>query len=775
MTTFVGREREIAQVRDLMARPTTRLLTLSGPPGIGKTRLALQVPVGARFPDGVFFVQLGSIRDPDLVPSSIAATLGVGESSTRSSTESLKQYLADKEALLILDNFEQLIPAAPLLGELLARAPHIKVLVTSRELLRIYGEHNFPVPPLSVPDLRTQSLPEDLMQHEAVRLFVERATAVKPDFVLTAENAPAVAEICVRLDGLPLAIELAAARVLTFSSQDLLARLSSRLNVLVEGPRDLPQRQQTLRGAVEWSYNLLDEAEQTLFRRLSVFAGGCTPDAVEAITNYGSKAEEDQDKSVPDPQASIHNLLQSLVNKSLLRIEKVEEPSRFWMLETIASYADEKLEESGDAEPTRLRHALYYGQLAEATESHLKGPQQGAWLDRIESEHDNIRRALAQALETQQVELALRMAGGLWRFWVNRGHMVEGLAWLRSILDLADEQTGTEVSRAILAGAFNSAGNLAFHCGDYAAASIFHGKALETRRDIADEKGIAASLSNLANVMREQGDYDGAAALFRESLSLKRQLGDTASMASTMNNLGLALTSQGQFEAARELYEESTYIWRDLGDKAGVAISLSNLGINAAHMGDFSSALAYYGESLELRRELGDRQGIATVLHNLGEVELCRGDFGRARALYEESLTMRREMGDSQGVASSLSHLGHTFLWQGDVGQATELFRESLALHVKHGSRPGVIGCLVGLGSVATVSGQPERALRIFGACRALAESAGFHLHPADRHAYDRFFASACNELDKSTCEVLFAEGYAMGEDIVGAVLQQSW
>src|SRR5215203_4806389 len=435
-TPLVGREREVEEISERLRSEQVHLLTLTGPGGTGKTRLALQAAADLleEFEDGVFFVALATITDPELVPSTIAGPLGVKESAEQPLLETLKSFLQQKHLLLLLDNFEQVLEAAPLVGELVAADPKLKILATSRIPLRLYGEQEYMVPPLALPDPRVLPPLEVLAQYEAVRLFVERARAVKPDFEVTNESAPAVAEICARLDGLPLAIELAAARTKLLPPQALLSRLSNRLQLLKGGARNLPARQQTLRGTISWSYNLLNEEEKTLFWRLSVFSGGSTLEAIEEIC---------------DPEGDIDVLegVDSLVEKSLLRQEEgVGEEPRFVMLETVHEYAREKLEESGEAEKIKRAHAEHFLAMAEEANAELRGPEAAKGLERLEVEHDNMRAALSWAIGRQKVELGLRLAGALWRFWSVRGHYGEGRRWLEGALVAGGR--GSTASRA---------------------------------------------------------------------------------------------------------------------------------------------------------------------------------------------------------------------------------------------------------------------------------------------------------------------------------------
>ncbi|GIV98593.1 MAG: hypothetical protein KatS3mg057_3250 [Herpetosiphonaceae bacterium] len=655
-TSLIGREREVAAISALLRRQDVRQVTLTGPAGTGKSRLALQVAADLidDFEDGVFFVALASINDPALVLSTIAQSLGLKDVGGQPLAESLKSFLHDKEMLLLLDNFEQVVAAAPLIADLLATAPRLNVLVTSREVLRLYGEHEFPVQPLALPDPQQTASIDALLRAPAVALFVERARAVRPDFSLNAENAAAVAALCARLDGLPLAIELAAARSKLLAPQALLARLDSRLRVLTGGARDLPARQQTLRGAIAWSYDLLDEGERTLFAYLGVFIGGCTLDAAETVAGEGLPMD-------------ILDGLTSLADKSLLRRYRdpqeeatqesgtggASEP-RFMMLETIREYALECLAMSGKEEELRQRHADYFLALAEGAEPELRGPAQVTWLEQLEQEHDNLRAALQWALDSGEVEVALRIGGALGRFWLARGYLSEGRAWLTAALAAARLRQRSESYGAALAKAFNAAGNLAHTQGDYAAAHPLYQECLAIRRELGDQLGIAYVLNNLGSVAHDQGNYEQARAFYEESLTLCRELRDRRGVASLLHNRGNLAKDQGDYASAIALLEESLTLRRQLGDRWGIAMSLTNLALAVLYQGDNRRSIELCEESLAIFRDLRDPRGMAMSLNNLSFAALAQGDVERAASLSRESLALRRQLGDKARIAECL-------------------------------------------------------------------------------------------------------------------------
>jgi predicted ATPase len=628
-TPFIGRTRELDDVLSLIHRPTARLVTLTGTGGAGKTRLALQAAgiLLDEFPDGVFFVSLAAISDAALVMPTVAQTLDVPEETGAPIEAVLDARLRDRKLLLVLDNFEQVREAAPALSTLLGSCPSLRVIVTSRAVLNLYGEYVYDVPPLSVPDPAHLPDPTAFFQYESVVLFVERARAVKATFEVTAENAPSIAEICYRLDGLPLALELAAARIRLLPPRALAARLESRLSVLTGGFRGRPERQQTLRGTIDWSYGLLDAAEQTLFARLSVFVGGCTLDAIEAVCNADGTLEID-----------VFDGVAILVENSLLREAGDNEP-RFVMLETIREYALSELQNQGIAAAMRDAHAGYFLALGETAEPKLRAAEQGEWLRRLDAEHDNLRAALARFLEAGEIDSGLRLAGALWRFWWGRGYLAEGRTWLERLL--RPDQGSPEVR----ATALNGLANMVWSQGDLDRAEALHRQALELRNEVGDAPGIARSLNNLGLVNEQRGNVEEAAGWYERALSVARDSGDLWAVALVLGNLGGVMGLQGREDRAYELENESLRIWRELGDRASEGRVLNTQVDRALEAGDFHRAARLQRESLELYRQLGNQEPVAHCIEGAAKILARTGSTETAVQFWGAAEALRRSLG----------------------------------------------------------------------------------------------------------------------------------
>ena len=684
-TALIGRQGEIAQVYTLLEDDGCRLLTLTGPGGIGKTSLALHVAseLADDFEHGAFFVPLADTGDPANVPGEIARALGVEESESRTVQSSLSAALRGRQVLLVIDNFEHLMSAAPLVADIMAMAPRIRIMVTSRAPLRLREEMVYAVPALALPSVQDPALPEAVLRSPAVAMFLERARSARPGFQLTDANAGALAEICRRLDGLPLAIELAAVRLQIMPVQALLSRLENQLGVLTGGVRDLPERQRTLRATIEWSYSLLSEEERAFLRDLSVFAGGCTLEAAEAVC--GGLAEP-----YSDPIAGPVEWISALVDNHLIQQQDEQGDSeiRFRMLETIRQYALEKLAESGFEPQARRKHAEYYLTMAQGIEDKITGPEQVLWLERLEAEHENMRAALRWARESNAegaAELGLRACGTLWRFWERRGYLTEGREWLESLLRLSGE-----VAPEVRAKALRVVGILAFKQGNLQRAAELCGSSIELYDTLDNEFELAGALNSMGNIRREQGHHHEAEALLTRALSIYRKLGDALGVPIVLNNLGSVAQREGDLERAAELYEESLVLRQAVGDAGGVAYTLDKLGEVAREKGDLDRAVTLCEQSLQMRREVGDKYGMALALTNLGTIEGERHNYASSVKLLEDALELYGEIGEIWGVATALRGLAFAAREQGEHKEAERLYRESLSLYLENGDSKAV-------------------------------------------------------------------------------------
>jgi predicted ATPase len=700
--------------------------------------------VEATFSDGVYVVELAAVRDPTLVPAALVGALGLRAVDQTPFTELLERHLRDKETLLLLDNFEHVLSAATLISELLAACPDLKILTTSRAPLRLRGEQEYPLSPLALPSGDETASVAALATVASVNLFVQRARAIRPDFTLDASNAGAVAAICQRLDGLPLAIELAAARSKTLPPQALLERLDTRLSLLIHGALDLPARQQTLRSAISWSYDLLPPDAQAVFRRLAIFAGGCTLDAAAAVCWTGGRHTEPEDDPTLDA-------LSTLVDHSLLQGTESLGAPRFTMLETVREYAWEQLRAHSETAATARAHAAYFRAFAERAAPELVGPAQALWLAHIEGEHPNFQTALEWALsqegDLEGLDIGLALAGSLVRFWSVRGYFRDGRTWLERVVEMARgaglDQDCQHVTATTTAG----------QKARYAAyANALHGA------------GVFAA---------DQNDYARAAEVYHECLDARRALGDLRGTALTVNNLGRIASFQGDYTQAIALYEESLALKRALNDLDGVASTLNNLGLAYFQLGEFASADVAFAESLVHARSLGNSGAAARALANLGQVAWQLGDLERAAALVEESIELRHELADVIGLAQSFGILGSIRKGQGDLERALTLFKESLDRYQRLGALSGMLDCYEAVAEVLGKQEQYDVAVRLLGAASALRFQSGIPLAPAEQGMVRQMEVDLQAQVDVARFATLWAEGEAMTFDEATALAQE--
>ena len=803
-TPFIGREREVERIRQRLLQPEGRLVTMTGPGGTGKTRLSVQVAAGLLndFADGVFIVALAPITDPGLVPAAIAGTLGVRETAGTSSLESLKDALHEKQLLLVLDNFEQVAPAASVVAELLGAAPRLRVLVTSRVPLHLRGEREVAVPPLALPDPRHPPPAEQLRQYDAVRLFIDRAQDVQAEFAVTNENAPAVAEICARLDGLPLAIELAAARIKLLPPQALLARLQHRLKLLTGGARDRDPRQQTLRGTIDWSYNLLAADEQRLFARLAVFAGGWTVEAAEQVCNGAG-----------DLQLDVVDGLQSLLDNSLVRVldetgAPTNDEPRYTMLETIREYALERLYAAPDAEAIRREAAAYFLQLAETAAPLLQGPEQFASTNRLHAEVDNLRAVHEWALARHELDIAARLAVALWYFFHLTGRSQEGLRWLETVLAATEGSAISQMPPVLRAQVLFCIADLAWRTQDVPRARSLAEASLRIWEELGDTMGRASASHVLGNIALEENDVRAAATWYERAVALYEEAGSPVWLAWGHNDLGRAAMMQRDYSRARVHFEQALRLHRTNKNVEGIADALRLMGEVAHLQGDAEQAGHYLHESVALHLSMGatirstiemasesyalwlqgeyaratsvlrqcvemaaaagDTATVAWFLLGLAWFAADEGDYVRALAEGEQSLKLLRAHRNPRDIADALTLLGEVANVRGDATAARRYYAESLAIY--HDLRmPWYIArSLVGLAWVAGGSGAvaegDRRAARLLGVAETLAAASNpsFPGFAFDQAHYDRILAAARSGLD----ETAYAADWAAGREM---------
>ncbi len=767
-TPLIGREQAIKDAQQQLLRSDVRLLTFVGTAGTGKTRLSLQVAahVTHAFADGVVFISLALINDPTLVIPTIAEVLEVKETVKQSLFDRLKLYLQDKHILLLLDNFEQVIVAASQVAELLAACPHLKLLVTSREVLRIRCEHQFPLSPLALPDLKHLPDSTALSDYGAVTLFVQRAQSVKPHFALTETNATVIAEICTRLDGLPLAIELAAARIKLLSPQSLLAQMNRRLQVLTQGARDLPERQQSLRVTIKWSYDLLNTQEQRLFRWLSAFAGGCTLPTMQFICTVWDGTED-----------TIQNCVMSLLDKSLLlQIEVDNDEPRFMMLETIREYALEQLESQNELVAARMAHVSYFLAFAEEAEIVLRGGQQTLWLERLEREHENLRTALRWLIEqtdsVEHLEKALRLSSAMWRFWYIRGHFSEGRQWIKSALAASEH---VEVSTSARAQALHSAGLLAIYHDRSSEAEILCRESLALYKQLNDQSNIAFLLKSLGMIAWAYARYAEADTLIEESLKISREIDgtDQFQIASGLINLANNALTQGKYDRAYALTEEGLALHRVIGNTWYISFSLNLLAQIVLNQGDYSRTRLLLDESLVLSQQVGYKVGIAFAHYLLAQLVFLQGDIAEARSQAKQGLLIFQQMGIQEEMTISLAFLTVVAALQEEREVAHVYAQESMKIAMILGDKSFIATSLEALGIAYSAQAHYASAVSIWSAADRLRSIIGAPMSAISRIFYARFEQIARIKLGETKFATYWAQGQLLTPEQALAVQYQ--
>ncbi len=747
LTSFIGREEAIKDIKRMLS--TSRLITIVGTGGAGKTRLSLQAGADMidEFSNGVFLTELASVTDSSLIIQTVMNSLEIKEESGKSAEEILTGYLKDKELLLILDNCEHLINESSILAEmLLIKCPQLKIIATSREALNCAGEKIYSLSTLSHPDPSVNITPEQLTNYEAVRLFIERALSVNINFRVNNDNAPALAEICSRLEGIPLAIELAAARTKILSLEKIHERLDNIFSFLTGGKRTVLPRQQTLRAMIDWSYDLLSEEERTLWKRLSVFSGEWDLEAAEDVCS---------DEKIPEEH--IFDYLNNLNEKSIISFDETKE--RFRMLETIRQYGEEKSEEVNEKRSVEERHLNYFLNFALTAETFLSGHDMQLWLDKLDCERGNFERSLHCAFNFSEIEKGLELASALGSFWKIRGHYSEGRQWLERFLEAGPDAPAKSTGKAL-----TKLGKLVHLQGDIDSALKFLNKSVELSKDLNDKSAIGESLSNLGMIKFEQGDYEAGQKIYEETMNIYRQTGDKKKIAYALNDLGSLFLEKGEYDKAAEMFEECVELQRESGEKRGVAYSLFNLANIISERSDFKRCAEIYNECIVIFKELDEKRGTAYSLSSLANITLNLGEISSAIKLFDESIEIFRTLGEKRGLAFTLCSLATAAIQENDFEKASELIEESLSLSRETDSKPLIAYNLLTLGNSNYMQGNTEQAKSFFNESLEISTAIGHKPGIAYNQNYLGKIALKAGEIE--TAAGFFAESFKLNKEL---------